>query len=355
MQAAPTCRFGGTLVVRIALAAVCLLTVAAFSLTATDAHAVTAAEKQAEAQATLATLNSLSAELDQKSDAYHAALAAQEEAQAKMDEAQARIDEANERIAYLQNHLSTRARAMYRNGAISMLDILMGASSFSDFATTWDLLSQMNDDDAAAVHETKDLRAEVEEQHAVYAEQEALAAAKTAEAEQIMKEAQDLVNATRAIYDGLSAEAAELLAQEQAAVQAAYASTALQTVADAGNYMPDSFQEPVYNESTGNYIVDNAYSKIGAPYEWAACGPDSFDCSGFVSYCILGGPGRLGSSSTMEGWTPVGDPQPGDVCVRSGHVGIYIGGGMMIHAPQEGETVCIAPVQSGMHFVRYTY
>ena len=46
-------------------------------------------------------------------------------------------------------------------------------------------------------------------------------------------------------------------------------------------------------------------------------------------------------------------PQPGDVAVNSGHCGIYIGNGKMIHAATYGVGVIVGPVQSGMVFVRY--
>ena len=53
------------------------------------------------------------------------------------------------------------------------------------------------------------------------------------------------------------------------------------------------------------------------------------------------------------GWTQVTDPQPGDVCVNSGHAGIYIGGGQMIHAATYGVGVVVGSVQGGMIYVRY--
>ena len=68
---------------------------------------------------------------------------------------------------------------------------------------------------------------------------------------------------------------------------------------------------------------------------------NSFDCSGLVGYCLTGGYGRVGTTYTFMGWPRVSDPQPGDVCTNWDHCGIYIGNGMMIHAPQPGENVKI--------------
>ena len=102
--------------------------------------------------------------------------AAQREAEAKRDEAQARIDEANGQIADLQTRLGSRARSMYRTGGSSFLDLLLGATTFQEFSTGWDMLNTLNENDADLVQQTKDLRAEVQEQQAAYAEQQRVAA-----------------------------------------------------------------------------------------------------------------------------------------------------------------------------------
>ena len=100
-------------------------------------------------------------------------------------------------------------------------------------------------------------------------------------------------------------------------------------------------------------VVGRAQSQLGKPYQWGACGPNSFDCSGFVSYCLTGRFARLGTTLTFMGWPRVSNPQPGDVCTTTTHCGIYIGNGQMIHAPQTGDVVKVSPVRSNMIYVRY--
>ena len=106
------------------------------------------------------------------------------------------------------------------------------------------------------------------------------------------------------------------------------------------------------SNANGGTIVSRAYSQLGKPYVWGACGPSSFDCSGFVSYCLTGSYTRLGTTLTFMGWTRVSNPQPGDVVTTATHCGIYIGNGQMIHAPHTGDVVKVGPVQSGMIYVR---
>lgn len=327
----------------------------------------TAADKQAEAQTALASLNSMQDTLNKASDDYFTALAELEAAQAGMEDAQARIDEANAQIAEVQSKLGDRANSMYRSGSLTFIDLLLGSATFEDFTTNWDILNKMNQNDAEMVQQSKDLRAEVEAEKAEYARQEAVAAEKTEESKKIKEEAEATVAAMQQTYDSLSAEAAELLEQERAAQEAA-AAAAAQAAIDAArdeqnnnnnnndnnNNSGGGGVEPPYNAVTGNAIVDRAYSYVGnAEYVWGACEPGRFDCSGFVSYCLTGNYVRLGTTYTFLGWQRVSDPQPGDVAVNSGHTGIYIGGGQMIHAASPGQGVCIGSVQPGMVFVRY--
>ena len=322
----------------------------------------TAAEKQAEAAATLDKLNAMQTQLDAASDDYFTALAEQEAAQEKMDEAQVRIDEASGQIADLQDQLGTRARSMYRSGSLSFIDLLLGSTTFQAFTNNWDLLNQMNENDAEMVQETKDLRAEVEQQKATYAEQERIAAEQAKSARQVKEEAEATVAEMQSIYDNLSAEAAELLEAERAAQAAAEAAAAQQVIEQAVQQVPNntnnggggSNNTPTYIPADAGSIVGRAQSYVGnASYVWGACSPGEFDCSGFVSYCLTGRYSRLGTTGTFLGWPRVSDPQPGDVAVNSGHCGIYVGNGQMIHCADYGIGVIYGPVQAGMVIVRY--
>lgn len=325
----------------------------------------TAAEKQAEAQAVLQSLNAMQDTLNKASDDYFTALSEQEAAQKNMDEAQVRIDEATEEIVDLQGKLGNRANSMYKEGNISFIDMLLGANSFEEFISNWDFLTRINQSDADMVKQTKDLRTEVETQKEEFKKQEAIAAEQAKTAKAIKEEAESTAAEMQATYDSLSAEAAELLEQERAAAEAAAAAQAQAVVNAAIESAPSndggggggssnvSTPTPNYDGATGNAIVDRARSWVGrASYVWGACAPGQFDCSGFVSYCLTGSYSRLGTTYTFMGWPQVSDPQPGDVAVNSGHTGIYVGGGQMIHAATYGVGVVQGPVQGGMIFVR---
>ena len=311
----------------------------------------TSAEKRAEAQQVLTQLEDMQQKLDEASDNYYIALEEQQAAEAKVEEAKAKVQEKTEEIEGYQEQLGERARSMYRSGDTSFIDVILGASSFEEFATTWNLLEMLNEEDAELVQQTKDARAELEAAQAEAEEQAQIAADKTAEAEAVRDEAEATTAEMQATYDQLSAEAEELLRQEQEAAEAARlaaAQAALQNQSSAGT------DNGKVQTVTGNIIVDRAYAQLGKPYVWGASGPNSFDCSGLVGYCITGTYGNHWcTTSSMASWTRVSNPQPGDFCLNSHHTGVYIGNGQMIHAPSSGDVVKISAVHSDMWYVRY--
>ena len=87
-------------------------------------------------------------------------------------------------------------------------------------------------------------------------------------------------------------------------------------------------------------LISVASSKLGSPYVWGSKGPGSFDCSGFVYWC-LNQVGVNQSYLTSSGWRNAGrytkitnfnSIQAGDIVVVNGHVGIAAGGGTVIDA-----------------------
>lgn len=354
------------------------------SVPAASAFAAPSDDKQAEAQAALQKLNQYQSELDQASANYEAAHQEQIDAQNRVDEAQKQIEEKTAQIEKDQQRLSDRARDMYRSGDTNFLDVILGASSFEQFATTWNMLETLNGNDAELVSETKTAREELQAAKQEAEEQAKVASDKAEEAKSVAEAADQKASEMQQTYNSLSAEAQELISQERAAQEAQQqaAAAAAEQNGTAGNDAATTITNNNRNNTTssnsssssnsnknnasssatnnskpqsvsGNSVVNRAYSQLGKPYKWSAVGPNSFDCSGLVSYCLTGSYSRLGTTGTFMGWTRVSNPQPGDICVNSHHCGIYIGGGQMIHAPQTGDVVKVSSVHSGMIYVRY--
>lgn len=342
------------------------------------AFAETAAEKQAEADAVRNQLVGLQADLETAGENYYAALDEQESAQRSMEEQQVKIDETTQEIEGLQDRLSTRARSMYRSGSTTFIDFLLGASSFAEFTQNWELLNQINANDADLVDQTKAAREQLQAAKDEFARQEQIAAQKAAECKQIHNEVQVKVQNATDLMNSLDEEARALLEQEQAAAAAAAAAQA-QAEAEAaaaaaggngggnqgggsndggnqgggndGGYQGGGGSTIVYpggGGSAGDNSAAYSYacSRIGCPYVWGAEGPDSFDCSGLVTWAYR----QLGielphqSEAQMARATrvvSVSEARPGDVLWRYGHVGIAggYGGTPYVHAPTFGACV----------------
>lgn len=307
----------------------------------------TAADKLAEADAVRSRIVEMQDRLTIAAEDYYKALDEHEAAVQAVADAQARIDEANSQIADLQEKLSKRARSMYRTGKTTTLDMILGAATFEEFATSWDLLSDINENDAEMVQQTKDLRAEVEAAKIELEEQERIAAERADEAARIKSEAEQTISTLEATLQQLDAEAQALLVQEQEAARAAEAAAAAAQVTRTYAYSGATASIP----SQGS-VVDYALSRIGCPYVWGAEGPDTFDCSGLVRWAYL----QVGISVPHQTESlyyaaaarlPVSEAQPGDVLWISygdgynGHVGIACnaGGTHYVHAPTFGALV----------------
>ena len=155
-------------------------------------------------------------------------------------------------------------------------------------------------------------------------------------------------------FDELLAEAnekaAKALEQKRQAEAARAAATSGQTTTKTKvTSIPTSANN---DSSVASNIVSIAYRYVGVPYRSGGASPSGFDCSGLVGFCLTGRYSRSCTSASLNALPTVSNPQPGDVCVRSGHCGIYIGNGQMIHAPHTGDVVKVASVPSNMRIVR---
>ena len=101
-----------------------------------------------------------------------------------------------------------------------------------------------------------------------------------------------------------------------------------------------------YTSEAAQRLLAEAEKYLGVPYVWGGYSPSGFDCSGFVSYCLVNSgvrnTGRLTAQGLYNICTPVpeSEVQPGDLIFFTGtydagepvtHIGIYAGNGQMIH------------------------
>lgn len=125
---------------------------------------------------------------------------------------------------------------------------------------------------------------------------------------------------------------------------------------------------PAMGDGSYTALIAEAEKHLGKPYVFGASGPDSFDCSGFVCYVLnhsgVANVGRTNAQGFYNLCTPIapGAAQPGDLIFFTGtystanpvtHVGIYVGGGTMIHAGKPVQYSSINTPYWQQHFYSY--
>ncbi|MFF5158998.1 C40 family peptidase [Streptomyces sp. NPDC000348] len=99
----------------------------------------------------------------------------------------------------------------------------------------------------------------------------------------------------------------------------------------------------------GEKAVAYATAQIGKPYQWGAEGPKAYDCSGLTSQAWISA-GRSMPRTSQAQWrqltrVDLEDMRPGDLVIYfddASHVGMYVGDGMIVHAPRPGRSVTLA-------------
>ena len=139
-----------------------------------------------------------------------------------------------------------------------------------------------------------------------------------------------------------------------------------ETVTSRGSTTTRKKEEKAETTTTpgkGSTVVETAKKYIGYKYVYGASGPNSFDCSGFTSYIFkLHG---VSLNRTAKGQYSNGTAvsrsnlQPGDLIMfgpsasKINHVGIYIGGGSIVHAANPSRGVTIDTINSGYYNNNY--
>lgn len=302
----------------------------------------------------------------------------------KIGEKQAAIEQTKEELVAAKAVLSARMRSSYKSGAVSLLGVLLGADSIDDVISRVYYMDKIASNDADAIQQVRDLEERLSDEVSDLEKTRSSQQKAVDELQTQVDEYEVKVAEARDYYDALDAQIqAELAAQQQAeeeanmkaAMEAIEEQQAIEQRSEASQNTTDNSktnagqqtdnkqeetnqqqaepeeeapaaQQPTSYAPAGSGL-GTAYAAIGSPYVYGAAGPSSFDCSGLVCYAYGYARGRttydmISSLKSTGSWkNSMSELSAGDlVFTDQGHVGIYIGGGMMIHAPRPGKTVC---------------
>lgn len=346
------------------ITATVLAVVFAIGCSVTPALASPASEikdARAKAAAAAATLDDLSADLEERNEDYLEITDALARTRAEASQTQRELDRARMELEAARIQLTARVNSIYRNGNLSLIDVLIGATDFEDLVTRVDLMRRVGLSDAAIVAQVEVAREDLDRSSRALeirkdeltalrlqatAKREAVASALEAQTSYLAR-----MNAKLKTLIADERERQKRIAAEKAAALAA-AKTSGPVTAGGRSFDPDALKGAHPN------AVDIARRFVDkTPYLWGGTTPAGFDCSGLVQYCYreigINLPRTSRQQYLVGSFIPANRLdllQPGDLVFfgrdgdpgRIHHVGMYIGSGNMIHAPQTGELVTVA-------------
>ncbi|GGN83066.1 glycoside hydrolase [Streptomyces albiflavescens] len=366
------------------LATAALTSVALLSQTA---NAVPSAEPKPSLEEVEKKVNDLYHQAETATDKYNAAKEKTSKQRKQVDTLLDDVAKRTDKLNTAREELGTFAAAQYRTGAAAPdTATLLLANNPQDYFDQTQLMNRLTTRQKAAVDDyiteqatTTKKRAEAAKSlETLTSSQQALKTSK-ADVQGKLTEARELLSKLTAEekarlaaiekkkQEEAARKAAEL-AKQQAAAEAAKKAAAQQessssTTTDSSSSTTGSSSTTTGSSSTttgssSSTTTDSSYAtkaakavafareQIGKPYVWGATGPDSYDCSGFTQ-AVWKAAGvslpRVTYDQVNAGTTvSLSDAQPGDLVFfydDISHVGLYIGNGMMIHAPKPGAYV----------------
>ena len=292
--------------------------------------------------------------------------------------AEARVAEREAELASLQGDLATVAvRAFTRSGTDVLGPLLSDAASYSDAlqrdqysrialavgAGTTDDLGETIRDLGLERAELDRLRAESEELSVDISDKLTLVEEWTSAYEDAKADAEarlgDLIEAeeqrrSQEAFERLQRELEAQRAAAAAAAGSAGSSGGSSTGSGSGSAAPVISNYPAPSGLAG-VAIQAALGQLGVPYRYAQASPGvAFDCSGLTYYAWAQAGVNLPRNSRMQAAAiprvPIAAAQPGDLLFYYSpisHVGIYLGNGQLVHAPNTGTHVKVANVRWG--------
>ncbi len=249
--------------------------------------------------------------------------------------------------------LSARAENMYRTRDVGVVDVLFAANSFDDLVTQLNLMERLGNSDVDTVKSIAAYQQDIKDRRVKLDADKKAAAKLVDETAKQKAEVESLQGKLEQMTAGIKTDIKRL--QEQAAARAQAAAEAAVAAQDTGGASTGGGGGAVVDPGGSGHssVVGIAQRYLGVPYVYGGASPSGFDCSGLAMYCYaqIGIGLSHGATDQQHASTPVpiSALQPGDLVFfgsasYSYHVGIYVGGGSMIHAPHTGAVVSYGSV-----------
>jgi peptidoglycan DL-endopeptidase CwlO len=312
------------------------------------------ADLEAKAAGLQARLDEQYAALERISERFDKATAAELDLRANLAGVQARRQAVVAELAAAQERLDEQARETYEAGPGWFVSELVGASDPSDLLRRLPLQKAALEASARTVDEVAKRKAELDGLSARasndLAVQQRLDAGVLSQHQRINSLAKQL----EATLKGIDKRLAGVLDAQQRRAEAGRRAAYSAWFNSLGGRGQASWMDAGGAAATA---VAYAMRQLGKPYQWGAAGPAAFDCSGLTSSAYLAAGiviPRVSADQFNAGpHVAVADLLAGDLVFYADdpalpatihHVGMYIGNGLMVHAPHTGDVVRVASI-----------
>jgi cell wall-associated NlpC family hydrolase len=314
------------------------------------AHAETAAQKRAEAKRIKTQIDSLDMRLEMAVEQYNFANAKLGELRQRIAGNQAKLETATDNLRLSRENLAARAEAIYKQHSVDILDVIFSSESFDEMVSSLDMMRRLNENDSDIVDTVERLKKEIATHRAELLKDEKKSEQIVAQKAAIKTDVESQLASRQEMLQGVEKQIKKLERQERLArIAAAQAAAAARTAYSA----PSSTGSGGGAATTAGAhpeVATYARQFLGVPYVWGGASPSGFDCSGLAMYCYQHAAGiGLYHNAQMQynsvQHIATGSLVAGDLVFFGSssssihHVGIYIGGGQMIHAPHTGAVV----------------
>jgi len=316
----------------------------------TQASASPVADKKARLREVQAKLQGVYHEADLAVEKYNQATSQLTTVQQQIKENEHLLKVAEYNLDVANTQLQSRAESIYKTRDVGIVDVLFASNSFDDLVTQLNLMERLGNSDVDIVKSIAAYQQDIKDRH-VKLDADKKAAAKLVTERAAQKSAVLAVQSRlEQMTAGIKNDIRRLQEQQAAAARAAAeaASQAAAQAAGGGTSYGGGGSVPDPGGSGNSSVVAIAQRYLGIPYVYGGASPSGFDCSGLAMYCYaqVGVGLSHGATDQQHASTPVpiSALQPGDLVFfgnasYSYHVGIYVGGGSMIHAPHTGAVV----------------
>ncbi|MEV4437773.1 NlpC/P60 family protein [Streptomyces sp. NPDC049577] len=281
-------------------------------------------------------------------DAYNAASEQQRLQEKSIADLKNSTTAAQQRLDRLKDQAGALARAQYRSGGLPPQAQLMLSKTPQDFFDGVSLTRKSQQATRGLIAETTALRTELEGYTKAANERWKLLDAERKKKESAKKEIEAKLDEAKKLESRLQEQERDRLRQleeEQARLQQ---SRWLNSTA-GGVSVQDLLKASGAASAEGRRAIAFATAQIGKNYVWGAEGPDTYDCSG-LTLKSWEAAGRAIPRTSQEQWrslpkVDIRDMRPGDLIIYfsdASHVGMYVGDGMIVHAPRPGRQVTLA-------------